>query len=68
MLVFLERNGISIRTTDEELVKLGLGLANGTITDKEVLPWNIDHNEYGIGLPFSFLQKEVFLWFRQGSL
>ena len=34
MLIFLEVNGIKISCTDEELVRLGLALADGSIDDK----------------------------------
>lgn len=42
MLVFLEMNGIEISCTDEELVDLGLGLADGLVDDKDLLHWIID--------------------------
>lgn len=44
MLIFLEVNGIKISCTDEELVRLGLGLADGSIDDKNLLRWIIDHS------------------------
>jgi death-on-curing protein len=44
MLSFLELNHIELSCTDEELIVLGLSLANGNMTDKEVLLWIIDHN------------------------
>ena len=44
MIVFLEINGIEIECTDKELIKLGLELANGTINDKNLLDWIIDHS------------------------
>lgn len=44
MLVFLEINGIIINCTDDELIELGLALADGSITEKEVLKWIISHN------------------------
>jgi death-on-curing protein len=44
MLVFLEINGIEITCTDEEVVKIGFGLAEGTIDDKDLLHWIIDHS------------------------
>ena len=44
MLVFLEINGIEIKCTDDELIKLGLGLADGTLNNKDLLGWIIDHS------------------------
>lgn len=44
MIVFLEMNGINITCTNEELIILGLGLADGTINDKDLLRWIIDHS------------------------
>ena len=42
MLVFLEMNGIEVICTDEELIKLGLGLASGKISYEELLEWIIE--------------------------
>ena len=44
MLVFLEMNGIEIICTDEELVELGLGVADGSVSYKDLLNWIIDHS------------------------
>ena len=44
MLVFLEINGIEIICTDEELIELGLGLADGSVSYKDLLNWIIDHS------------------------
>lgn len=44
MLVFLEINGIEINCTDDELIKLGLGLADGSVNNKDLLGWIIDHS------------------------
>ena len=44
MLVFLEINGIEIKCTDDELIKLGLGLAVGTVDTKSLLGWIIEHS------------------------
>lgn len=44
MLVFLEINGIEIKCTDDELIKLGLGLADGTVNNKDLLGWIIKHS------------------------
>ena len=44
MITFLEINGVEVTCTDEELITLGLGLADGTIYDVELLNWIIDHS------------------------
>ncbi|WP_352404670.1 type II toxin-antitoxin system death-on-curing family toxin [Sporanaerobacter acetigenes] len=44
MLVFLEMNGIEIICTDEELIELGLGVADASISSKYLLSWIIDHS------------------------
>lgn len=44
MMIFLEINGIEIKCTDEELISLGLGLADGSINDIELLYWIINHS------------------------
>ena len=43
MLSFLEMNGIRIQCTDEEIVEIGLALADGRMTYEELLRWVIDH-------------------------
>ena len=43
MLSFLEMNGIRIQCTDEEIVEIGLSLAEGKMTYEELLRWVIDH-------------------------
>ena len=43
MLSFLEMNGIRIRCTDEELVRIGLSVADGSMSYEELLKWVIDH-------------------------
>lgn len=44
MIVFLEMNGNEIFCTDEELISLGMGLADGTISNKDLLSWIIEHS------------------------
>ena len=44
MITFLEINGVEVTCTDEELITLGLGLADGTIDDEDLLNWIIDHS------------------------
>ena len=45
MLTFLEINGIRIRCTDEELVHVGLSVADGSMGYEEVLQWVTEHRE-----------------------
>ena len=45
MLSFLEMNGIRIRCTDEELVYIGLSVADGRMDYEELLQWVLDHKE-----------------------
>lgn len=44
MITFLETNGIEVTCEDEELITLGLGLADGSIDDEDLLNWIIDHS------------------------
>jgi death-on-curing protein len=44
MLTFLELNHVEISCIDDELVALGLSLADGSMTDKETLIWIIDRS------------------------
>ena len=43
MLTFLEMNGIRIRCTDDELVHIGLSVADGSMKYEELLAWVLDH-------------------------
>ena len=45
MLSFLEMNGIRIQCTDNELVSVGLSVADGSMKYEELLAWIIDHKE-----------------------
>ena len=45
MLSFLEMNGIRIQCTDEELVCIGLSVADGTMGYEELLQWVIEHRD-----------------------
>ena len=45
MLSFLEMNGIRIRCTDEELVHVGLSVADGSMDYPELLEWVIEHKQ-----------------------
>jgi death-on-curing protein len=44
MLVFLEVNGIEVKCTDDELINLGLGVADGSTDNKDLLGWIIEHS------------------------
>ena len=43
MLTFLEVNGIKIECTNNELIKLGLGVASGEFGYEELLDWILSH-------------------------
>ena len=43
MLAFLEMNGIRIRCTDDELVEIGLSVADGSMRYEELLAWVQEH-------------------------
>ena len=45
MLSFLEMNGIRIQCTDEELVHLGLSVADGKMGYEELYNWVLEHEE-----------------------
>lgn len=45
MLSFLEMNGIQIQCTDEELVHIGLSIADGSMGYEELLQWVLDHRK-----------------------
>lgn len=44
MLTFLEINGIELQYTDKELIKIGLALADGTFSEKQLLTWISFHS------------------------
>ena len=44
MMTFLERNGHPVTCTDDELEWLGWGLADGSISEPELLDWIISHS------------------------
>ena len=44
MLVFLAINGIDISCTQEDLIKIGLSLADGTMTFEELSAWLSSYN------------------------
>ena len=43
MLSFLEMNGIRISCTDDEIVALGLSVADGSMQYEQLLQWVLDH-------------------------
>ncbi len=43
MLTFLETNGIEISCTNEDVVKIGLGVASGKISYEQLLEWVMEH-------------------------
>lgn len=45
MLSFLELNGIRIEATDEDVVALGLGAADGSMRQEDVLAWIKAHKQ-----------------------
>ena len=45
MLTFLEMNGIRIRCIDDELVKVGLSVADGSMAYEALLQWLLAHRE-----------------------
>ena len=43
MLTFLELNGIDVNCTDEELIRIGLDLANGSMESDQLVKWIVIH-------------------------
>ena len=43
MLTFLEVNGIRLECSDEELVYVGLSVADGSMSDEQLLTWVQEH-------------------------
>ena len=43
MLSFLEMNGVPVQCTDEELIYVGLSVADGSMGYDELLQWVLDH-------------------------
>ena len=43
MLSFLEMNGIRLHCTDDEIVTVGLSIADGRMGYEELLQWVVDH-------------------------
>ena len=45
MLSFLEINGIRIQCTDEELIQIGLSVADGKMGYEDLYHWVLEHEE-----------------------
>ena len=45
MLTFLEMNGIPVHAENEELVRLGLGVADGSVSYEALLAWVRAHTK-----------------------
>lgn len=45
MLAFLEMNGIRISCSDDDLVRIGLSVADGTMGYEDLLQWVVDHKK-----------------------
>lgn len=45
MLSFLEMNGIRIRCTDDELIQVGLSVADGKMGYEDLYNWVLEHEE-----------------------
>ena len=43
MLIFLEVNGIRLNYTDEDIIRIGLSVADGSMSYEELLGWIIEH-------------------------
>lgn len=43
MLSFLEMNGVKITCTDDELVRVGLSVADGNMGYEDLLKWVVEH-------------------------
>ena len=45
MLSFLEMNGVPVQCSDEDLVRVGLSVADGSMGYDELLQWVLDHRK-----------------------
>ena len=48
LLSFLQVNGIALSVNDEEIVKVGISLAEGKINYEELLQWIKDHEGFTV--------------------
>ena len=44
MISFLEINGIKLTCKDEELINIGFGLADGSVVEKDLLDFIVNHS------------------------
>ena len=44
MMVFLDINGLPVTCTNDELISLGIGLADSSIAEPELIDWIISHS------------------------
>lgn len=47
MILFLEINGIKIDATNEEIIKIGISVADGSMKYEDVLEWINSHKRKG---------------------
>lgn len=45
MLTFLKINNVDVKSSDEDLIKIGYGIANSTMGYKEILKWINDNKQ-----------------------
>lgn len=50
LLIFLDVNGVAMEYSDDDLIALGLGMADGTLDYEDVLGWIVKHKT-GEGSP-----------------
>lgn len=43
MMIFLELNGVTLRPTNEEIVRVGLAVASGEMKYRELLDWILEN-------------------------
>ena len=43
LLIFLDVNGVAMEYSDDDLIALGLGMADGTLDYEDVLGWIVKH-------------------------
>lgn len=43
MLIFLEMNGIHLKTSDQDIIDAGMGIADGSMKYEDLLNWVIKH-------------------------
>jgi death-on-curing family protein len=45
MMTFLELNEMPVECSDDELIKLGLSIANGTMQQEDICSWIVEYTE-----------------------